>query len=100
MACEASYEERQEDEVDFLQAVFPGDFQDLRVNDSWKVRQPHPHTLTSPHPHTSSKTAVDTLVMCTVVQLDTTGASVASHVCSHSLIPGSPSLLVCVACAL
>ena len=39
MACEASYEERQEDEVDFLQAVFPGDFQDLRVNDSWKVRQ-------------------------------------------------------------
>jgi len=51
MACEASYEERQEDEVDFLQAVFPGDFQDLRVNDSWKVRQhipipSHPHTLT------------------------------------------------------
>lgn len=38
MAYEASYEERQEDEVDFLQAVFPGDFQDLRVNDSWKVR--------------------------------------------------------------
>ena len=37
MAYEASYEERQEDEVDFLQAVFPGDFQDLRVNDSWKV---------------------------------------------------------------
>ena len=92
MACEASYEERQEDEVDFLQAVFPGDFQDLRVNDSWKVRQPHPHT--------SSKTAVDALVMCTVIQLDTNGASVASHVCSHSLIPGSPSLLVCVACAL
>lgn len=43
MAYEASYEERQEDEVDFLQAVFPGDFHDLRVNDSWKVhtRQRH-----------------------------------------------------------
>ena len=49
MACEASYEERQEDEVDFLQAVFPGDFQDLRVNDSWKVRQ---HIPTPSHPHT------------------------------------------------
>ena len=31
------YEERQEDEVEFLQAVFPGDFQDLRLNDPWKV---------------------------------------------------------------
>ena len=35
--CESSYEERQEDEVEFLHAVFPGDFQDLRMNDSWKV---------------------------------------------------------------
>ncbi len=34
-----AYEERQEDEVEFLQAVFfnPGDFQDLRKNDTWKV---------------------------------------------------------------
>lgn len=34
-----AYEERQEDEVEFLQAVFsnPGDFQDLRQHDSWKV---------------------------------------------------------------
>ena len=35
---EDSYEERQEDEVEFLQAVFPGDFQDLRHQDAWKVR--------------------------------------------------------------
>ena len=34
---EDSYEERQEDEVEFLQAVFPGDFQDLRHQDAWKV---------------------------------------------------------------
>ena len=34
---EDSYEERQEDEVEFLQAVFPGDFEDCRLNDSWKV---------------------------------------------------------------
>ena len=35
----SSYGERQEDEVEFLQAVFPnpGDFQDLRNNDPWKV---------------------------------------------------------------
>lgn len=32
-----SYEERQEDEVEFLQAVFPGDFEDLRNKDTWKV---------------------------------------------------------------
>lgn len=33
-----AYEERQEDEVEFLQAVFfAGDFQDLRKNDTWKV---------------------------------------------------------------
>lgn len=32
-----SYEERQEDEVNFLQAVFPGDFRDLRHADPWKV---------------------------------------------------------------
>ncbi len=33
-----SYEERQEDEVEFLQAVFPGDFEDLRKADPWNVR--------------------------------------------------------------
>ena len=33
------YSERQEDEVDFLQAVFPaGEFEDLKLNDPWKVR--------------------------------------------------------------
>ena len=33
------YSERQEDEVDFLQAVFPaGEFEDLRLKDPWKVR--------------------------------------------------------------
>ena len=33
------YSERQEDEVDFLQAVFPaGKFEDLRLKDPWKVR--------------------------------------------------------------
>ena len=32
-----SYQERQEDEMEFLQAVFPGDFQDLRKNDPWDV---------------------------------------------------------------
>lgn len=39
MADLSSYEERQEDEVEFLQAFFPnpGDFQDLRQNDKWKV---------------------------------------------------------------
>ncbi len=36
-AYDDSYEERQEDEVEFLQAVFPGDFEDLRRNDPWKV---------------------------------------------------------------
>lgn len=35
----SSYKDRQEDEVEVLQAVFfnPGDFQDLRENDNWKV---------------------------------------------------------------
>ena len=32
-----SYQNRQEDEMEFLQAVFPGDFQDLRKNDPWDV---------------------------------------------------------------
>ena len=33
------YSERQEDEVDFLQAVFPaGEFEDLKLKDPWKVR--------------------------------------------------------------
>ena len=32
------YSERQEDEVDFLQAVFPAEeFSDLRLKDPWKV---------------------------------------------------------------
>ena len=34
---EDSYGERQEDEVEFLEAMFPGDFRDLRDDDSWKV---------------------------------------------------------------
>lgn len=34
-----SYQERQEDEVEFLQAVFPGDFEDLRKADPWDVRE-------------------------------------------------------------
>ncbi len=35
----SNYEERQEDEVEFLQSFFPnpGDFQDLRQKDTWKV---------------------------------------------------------------
>ena len=39
MAELSEYTERQEDEVAFLQAVFPNpdDFQDLRLKDSWKV---------------------------------------------------------------
>ena len=32
-----SHEERQEDEVEFLQSVFMHDFEDLRAKDSWKV---------------------------------------------------------------
>ena len=32
-----AYEERQEDEVEFLLAVFPGDLADLRARDPWKV---------------------------------------------------------------
>ena len=31
-----AYEECQEDEVEFLQAVFPGDLADLRARDPWK----------------------------------------------------------------
>ena len=34
-----SYQARQEDEVDFLQAVFPEGFVDLRKNDPWDVRE-------------------------------------------------------------
>ena len=32
-----TYEERQEDELEFLQCVFMSDFEDLRKKDSWKV---------------------------------------------------------------
>lgn len=32
-----TYEERQEDELEFLQFVFMNDFEDLRKKDSWKV---------------------------------------------------------------
>lgn len=35
------YQERQEDEIEFLQAVFPGDFLDLRKNDPWDVSTVH-----------------------------------------------------------
>ncbi len=40
----SSFEERQEDEVEFLKAVFPNseDFKDLRLNDTWKVK---PYTV-------------------------------------------------------
>ena len=32
------YSERQEDEIEFLQAVFPaGELEDLRLKDPWKV---------------------------------------------------------------
>jgi len=39
MAELSDYAERQEDEVAFLQAVFPNpdSFQDLRLKDTWKV---------------------------------------------------------------
>ena len=38
-SMEASqYSERQEDEIEFLQAVFPaGELEDLRLKDPWKV---------------------------------------------------------------
>ena len=40
MSEASEYVERQEDELEFLQAVFPnpGDFQDLRRGDTWKVK--------------------------------------------------------------
>ena len=34
---DGSYQERQENEVEFLQAMFPDDFMDLRKNDPWDV---------------------------------------------------------------
>lgn len=34
---EESYEERQRDELEFLQFVFVNDFEDLREKDTWKV---------------------------------------------------------------
>jgi hypothetical protein len=34
------YQERQEDEVEFLQAVFPEGFQDMRKSDPWDVKRP------------------------------------------------------------
>lgn len=34
---EESYEERQRDELEFLQFVFMNDFEDLREKDTWKV---------------------------------------------------------------
>ena len=39
MSVVSDYVERQEDELEFLQAVFPnpGEFQDLRLKDTWKV---------------------------------------------------------------
>jgi hypothetical protein len=38
------YQERQEDEVEFLQAVFPEGFQDMRKSDPWDVSCPsHQH---------------------------------------------------------
>ena len=34
----SGYSERQEDEIEFLQAVFPaGELEDLRLKDPWKV---------------------------------------------------------------
>ena len=33
-----TYQGRQEDELEFLQAMFPGDCEDLRKNDAWDVR--------------------------------------------------------------
>ena len=37
-AYDDSYEERQENEVEFLQFAFPGDCKDLRQDDPWRVR--------------------------------------------------------------
>ena len=38
LAVMEGYSERQEDEIEFLQAVFPaGEFEDLRLKDPWKV---------------------------------------------------------------
>lgn len=41
IAVMSGHEERQEDEVEFLQAVFPnpGDCVDLRQKDTWKVSE-------------------------------------------------------------
>ena len=37
---EDSLEERQENEVEVLKAIYDTDFEDLRANDVWKVRRP------------------------------------------------------------
>ena len=49
-----SLEERQENEVEALKAIYDQDFQDLRQNDVWKIRRP-PEFLIKIRPNFDSR---------------------------------------------
>ena len=54
-----SPEERQEQEVEALKAIYEDDFQDLRTLDIWKIRRP-PEFLLNVYPQHNSKGQLNT----------------------------------------
>uniref|UniRef100_A0A1X7TDC2 Protein kinase domain-containing protein n=1 Tax=Amphimedon queenslandica TaxID=400682 RepID=A0A1X7TDC2_AMPQE len=55
-----SYEERQRDELEFLQFVFMSDFEDMREKDTWKIQRP-PEIMIKLTPQKSISTSVQRL---------------------------------------